>query len=352
MHVQYSLHWPAQLRSLLSPILSAPRFPALLAPPAFCLFFGIVALALAPAAALAQVTYPPTPATGESIVDAADLITAGDEGAIRQTAAALLAERSVPIVVVTIPSLAQYGARGWTVERYAHNLFDEYGIGSAEHNYGILLLVSPGDRQARIEFGAGYSRERDAAAQRIMDSTIVPRFRRDDFSGGIRAGVESLAELARGAAPAGAAPSGGAPATGSAPANAPSSGLSLPSGLSGGRSLLGLLICGGIPILLLFFLMTRAGRSKDRGVEQSDGPFAYRGRRRSMGGFLGGALLGGLLGNAVGRRSSGGGFGGGLGGLGGLGGGSGRSIGGGFGGGGGRSMGGGFSGRGGATGRW
>ena len=51
----------------------------------------------------------------------------------------------------TIPSLAAYGAGGWPIDRYAMNLMSEWGVGYPEWNYGMLLLVSPGDRKARIE---------------------------------------------------------------------------------------------------------------------------------------------------------------------------------------------------------
>ena len=64
-------------------------------------------------------------------------------------------------------------------------------------NYGMLLLVSKGDRRARIELGAGWRHDKDVQAEQIMDEQIVPRFKQGDFSGGIEAGVESLDKLAR-----------------------------------------------------------------------------------------------------------------------------------------------------------
>lgn len=354
-------HASAAASNVLRPSVQAsPSLPA-----AALRFLLALSLILTPGLAAAQVAYPPRPAQGAYVADTANIISDADEQAIRQVAAAVEAEHRVPIIVVTIPSMAEYGARGWSPERYAHNLYDEYGIGDRENPYGVLLLVSVNDRKARIELGAGYSRERDAEADRIMQRIIVPRFKAGDYSGGIREGVEALAQMVRagprggsapaaatGATPGAAAPSGAAPAS-----RSPFPGVD--RGL--GSSLIGLLICAGIPILLLVLLITRIGRrvtggggsGYDRTVEP--GPYAYRGRRRSFGGFLPGMLLGGLLGHTMGRGGGGGGglFGGGSGGGGffGGGGGGGSSLGGGgFGGGG--SFGGGFSGRGGATGSW
>jgi uncharacterized membrane protein YgcG len=58
---------------------------------------------------------------------------------------------------------------------------------------GILLLVAPNERQARIMVGRELSdRLPDTAAQTIMDSVILPRFRRGDIPGGIEAGAVAI----------------------------------------------------------------------------------------------------------------------------------------------------------------
>ena len=82
-------------------------------------------------------------------------------------------------------------------------LFDQWGIGHEKlgdttWNTGILLLVSKGDRKARIELGAGWGREQDQLCRQIMDEYIVPKFKEGNFSGGIVLGVESLAKMAQG----------------------------------------------------------------------------------------------------------------------------------------------------------
>jgi uncharacterized protein len=89
------------------------------------------------------------------------------------------------------------------METFAMLLFNQWGIGHVKIgrqilNHGILLLVSTGDRKARIELGAGWGHEKDAECRRIMDEQIVKRFKAGDFSSGILAGVESLEKLARG----------------------------------------------------------------------------------------------------------------------------------------------------------
>ncbi len=142
------------------------------------------------------------PGDREFILDKANLLSDADEQKIRQLADKLLTDKAAPILVVTIESMGDYGGAGLRIETFARLLFDQWGIGPATlgdttWNYGILLLVSQGDRQARIELGAGWRRDKDAVAQQIMRDQIISRFKQGDFSGGIVAGVAALDKMAR-----------------------------------------------------------------------------------------------------------------------------------------------------------
>lgn len=158
----------------------------------------ILAAAGFPAEAEAQrATFPTPPPPGRYHVDEAGLLRAGEAAEVDRIAAALLAERDVALLVVTLPSLAARQAAGYTVERYASELFDRWGIGSQEHNFGVLLLVLPGDRAARIELGAGYAHRYDASSAHVMDDLILPEFRAGRYPEGILAGVRGLDAMAR-----------------------------------------------------------------------------------------------------------------------------------------------------------
>jgi uncharacterized protein len=159
---------------------------------------AVVLLLASALPACPQVRYPPRPAAREFIVDEAGLLKPDDAAEIRRLCDQVLTDKRAPIIVVTLRSLADYGASGWPVERYAMNLFSEWGVGWPEWNYGMLLLVSTGDRKARIELGAGWAHRKDADAQRIMNELVIPGFKRGDFSGGIREGVKGLHALALG----------------------------------------------------------------------------------------------------------------------------------------------------------
>jgi uncharacterized protein len=142
--------------------------------------------------------FPVQPAPGEYCTDGAGLITADDREKINGVSRALLKSHGVPIHVVTVRALASHGVDRLGIEAYARRLFDHWGIGSAKHNYGILLLVAKVDRKARIEFGASWARDRDDAAHRIMQRLILPAFRDGEFSLGIVRGVRGLDAMVRG----------------------------------------------------------------------------------------------------------------------------------------------------------
>jgi uncharacterized protein len=143
------------------------------------------------------------PGEKEFVRDMANMIDASDEEFIRDLAGKLLKAKATPILVVTFESMADHGGQDMRIETFARFLFDQWGIGHEKlgdqpWNTGILLLVSKRDRKARIELGAGWGRKKDALCEKIMREQIITRFKKGDFSGGIRAGVESLDRMARG----------------------------------------------------------------------------------------------------------------------------------------------------------
>jgi uncharacterized protein len=147
-----------------------------------------------------QVTFPDRPAAENFYVDEAGLIARSEGRAINEVAGALLRDHQVPLVVVTISSLAAHNAPGYTIERYSFELFNRWGIGSERRNYGMLFLVSKGDRRARIELGAAWGHSYNIQAEEVMNTLVIPRFKEEKFSEGILAGVRGMDAVARGLA--------------------------------------------------------------------------------------------------------------------------------------------------------
>ena len=144
-----------------------------------------------------SVTYPSGPEEFVFVYDTEDIISADDEIEIQGISEKLHNETGIPIVVVVINRMIDYKWSG-SIEGYALRLFDEWGIGYAEHNYGMLLLISVQDREARIELGHSWSGTINDECDSIMQDLLVPKFKDGKFSEGILGGVEALSDVAKG----------------------------------------------------------------------------------------------------------------------------------------------------------
>jgi len=127
------------------------------------------------------------------VSDHAEILSASDERKLEKWLVKVEDKTNVEIVVVTIESMAQYpGTASRSIESFALELFDAYGIGNLPKNDGVLLLVSKKDRKARIQLGAHYAHLRDDDAEKIMQNVIIPQFKRGKYTAGITQGTEAL----------------------------------------------------------------------------------------------------------------------------------------------------------------
>jgi uncharacterized membrane protein YgcG len=135
--------------------------------------------------------------TDKYVNDYAKVITSSDEKSIRTMLADLEAQTGIEATVLTINSIYDYDTDDKTIESFATNLFNTWGIGDREKNNGFMILVAVDDRRVRIELGSGYSSEMDQAMQRVINEDMLPYFRQADYSQGIyegtRAGIDALA---------------------------------------------------------------------------------------------------------------------------------------------------------------
>jgi len=167
----------------------------------------------------AQAGYPPF--LDPHLNDYGRVVEANDATTIRTTLRQFQQETGIQVVVMTVNSVQDYGTGDRTIESFATNLFNTWGIGDRTRNDGILLLVAPGDRKVRIELGSGYSSRYDAVAQTIIHNQILPYFRDGLISRGVVTGTNGIVSRFRSgtsAQPAvGINPLGGIGSTGAGP---------------------------------------------------------------------------------------------------------------------------------------
>ena len=242
--------------------------------------------------------YPPRPEG--PVYDGADIISPATEAQLDQRLRAYNRETGRSLVIATVPRLG-----GAAVESYSIGLATAWGVGGAERDQGLLLLVAPNEKKIRIEVGYGlHPYFGGIMAGRVIRDEITPRFRAGDFDGGIVAGIDAItAHLAK------------SPEEAAAIEEAARAAEAQENGSEGFP--FGVLIWGGF--LLFFFVLPMLGRVRGK---------RYHGRGRGAAGAVGEVLLWTALNAAMnsgrgnGGSSWGGGGGGGGGGFGGFGGGS------------------------------
>lgn len=154
------------------------------------------------------------PALSGRVVDQASLLTPAKEAEITARLEALERDTTGQLVVVTLASL-----QGLEIEDYGYRLGRAWGIGQAETDNGVLLIVAPEERKVRIEVGYGLEPVlTDGLSALIIHNEILPSFREGRFEQGIERGVDALeAQLrldpaeAQARAAAAAAPQAGLP---------------------------------------------------------------------------------------------------------------------------------------------
>jgi uncharacterized protein len=116
------------------------------------------------------------------------VLSAAAEAEINQLGERLYKAKGIELAVVTVDNVSG------TPKQFATELFNHWGIGSAQTNTGVLVLLVMGQRRLEIETGDGI--EAALPSQWLSDMQardMVPRFKQKDFAGGLVAGVAAIA---------------------------------------------------------------------------------------------------------------------------------------------------------------
>ena len=141
------------------------------------------ALTLSATSLLAQGNKYPSP-TG-SVNDFANVIDDGMQAKMEALQNAFHQQTGIAVVVATLPSLD-----GVPIDDLGTRLYEEWGIGKKGEDKGLLILVAPNERKARIETGYGVEGAiNDAMAGKIIDNEMLPYFKKGDYTSGIASAV-------------------------------------------------------------------------------------------------------------------------------------------------------------------
>ena len=137
--------------------------------------------------ALAPAQVPVPPLTGH-VIDQTGTLTAEQKATLEQTLTAFEARKGSQLAVLMIASSAPEA-----IEPYALRVAEQWKLGRKKIDDGASLVIAKDDRAMRIEVGYGLEGAlNDLTSKRIISETILPRFKSQDFYGGITAGVGQM----------------------------------------------------------------------------------------------------------------------------------------------------------------
>jgi len=133
------------------------------------------------------------------VSDFAGLLSPDTRAALEADLAQLEKDTTAQVAVVTITSLD-----GDTIEDYAVNLFEAWGIGQKNQDNGVLFIIALAEHKVRIEVGYGLEAIiTDGRSGRILDNEVLPSFKTDDYNTGILKGAAAIENYIRDGTPPG-----------------------------------------------------------------------------------------------------------------------------------------------------
>ena len=136
----------------------------------------------------------PVPTLNARVTDQTGTLTDEQKASVEKTLADFEAKKGAQVAVLVVPTTGPE-----TIEQYSIRVVEQWKLGRKNVDDGVLLIVAKNDHALRIEVGYGLEGVlTDAMSNRIINETIVPRFRQGDFYGGISAGVGSIMRVVSG----------------------------------------------------------------------------------------------------------------------------------------------------------
>lgn len=124
----------------------------------------------------------------EFISDPGNLMSPQVKDAVNRQLWELRQSTSVEAAVAIPPSIGDVPLEDWSEE-----LFTSWGIGKADKDNGVLLVIAPGQRRARIQTGYGVEGPLpDIACKNIINREIVPNMKNGDLDAAVAGAVSMI----------------------------------------------------------------------------------------------------------------------------------------------------------------
>src|SRR5690606_17726936 len=142
----------------------------------------------------AQYTIPEKPSVQTSVYDYVNLLSGAQAKELEAKLIRYSDSTSTQIVVVIIDS-----AEGEDISYLGAQWGHKWGIGQADSDNGILVLLARDDRRIAINTGYGVEATMtDLMSKRIIESVIIPEFKKGDYYTGLDKGTDAIFQVLTG----------------------------------------------------------------------------------------------------------------------------------------------------------
>ena len=150
--------------------------------------FTIAVMALWALIALGYKNTAPRPSSNAYVDDRAGIVSSAASAQLAAGLDHLRQQTGAQVHVETVSDL-----RGQTIEAYAVQEFQRLGLGRKGIDDGVLFVLAPNQRQARIEVGYGLEGElTDVASSLILRHRVVPAIRKNQIDTALLQGGEGI----------------------------------------------------------------------------------------------------------------------------------------------------------------
>ncbi len=141
-----------------------------------------------------QFEIPEKPALQTSVYDYIDLLDAQQKKSLSQKLVRYSDSTSTQIVITIIAS-----TQGENINYLGAQWGQKWGIGQEGKDNGILIILAKDDRKIAINTGYGVEGSlTDALSKRIIETIILPEFRKGDYYGGLDKGSDVIFQVLTG----------------------------------------------------------------------------------------------------------------------------------------------------------
>ena len=125
------------------------------------------------------------------VADPGNMVSPGVKSQVNNTLWNLRQQTGAEVVVAVVPSIGDT-----PIEDFSTELFEQWGVGKSDKDNGVLILIAPEQRRARIATGYGVEGVLpDISAKKIVERSIVANMKNGDLDAAVLASASDVANV-------------------------------------------------------------------------------------------------------------------------------------------------------------